>query len=375
MNIKRSFIHPKMLIVFFTLLITSCGLIRSPAISTAMSTDKWICTNFFSLDGQDLFGPEDIAIDFNKSIAYVSSANEGCDEEEICGGIYLLINDKLKRIDIDDNPCEGFKYSLMKPHGISLYLPNNEGETAKLFVINHERNNKEDFVDIFDIDTNNSPELIHRKRIKSPDQYSRLNDLVAVNENQFYVTANNGQILTTVFGLPLSKVLFYDLNSDDKEYKVVVKHLRFANGIARKRDKLYVSTTVSRTLYSWDEVNPGVLNLKSENAIPLGTMLDNIHWTNQKKEAFFLTGNKNARLFTKKNKVYSPSSYYRVAIDESTGNIDKNAIERLRLIDENENLLSTVSTIVPLNEKLYVGSVFQKNTLPECTKIKTGEFK
>jgi len=302
MQMKYKFYLSKIVVVFLVFLITGCGLITEPAIIFSSSQDFWECNNYNQ--GGDinlLSGPEDIAVDFKKPRVFISSTCDG--EEQLkrnCGGLFLLKENEIRKIPVKDNDKCKFDKSLMKPHGISLYQSSDNPENSWLFVINHENNEKiEDFVDIFKIDDTKEPILTHFNRIKSGN-YSGFNDLVAVSDNQFCVTSNGGQFsqFLSVLGWSMSEVLFYN----GKNYKSVKSDLSFANGIARGHNKLYVTTTFSKKLYSWDEISLGQLNLASEVSIPLGTGLDNIHWKSDKKEAFFITGHNSLIKFLKAKK-------------------------------------------------------------------------
>lgn len=219
-------------------------------------------------------GTEDITIDHERNIAFVSAAdrrgwyasqNTAANPEN---GIYTLALDGSDAVVKVSPPMEGFL-----PHGISLWIGDN-GE-RRLFVVNHPPNGDE-LVEIFSVDANN--QLTHLESV-SFDAMSSPNDVLAVGPEQFYVTNDKGiasglgSTLEGYLALPLASVAYWDGSTGD----YVAKGLAYANGINRSADgkTVYVSEILKRRVNVYDrDLATNQLSLRGRLAA--GTAPDNI---------------------------------------------------------------------------------------------------
>ena len=129
------------------------------------------------------------------------------------------------------------------PHGISIVESDNN---IYLNAVNHTSNGNS-VISFSLVDSR----LVFIKEISSPLLVSP-NDLVMINENQFYITndhRNNNtmrKLVEDYLQLSTSNILFYDGNN----FKISKNKLKYANGINISKDfkKLYVSETLGKRI-------------------------------------------------------------------------------------------------------------------------------
>ena len=130
------------------------------------------------------------------------------------------------------------------PHGISIYKSIDE----KIYLNAVSHTSKGHFVISFIL---NGDRLILREEISDPLLVSP-NDLVMINEDQFYITNDHcskdmkGKLIEDYLQLSRSNVLFYD----GSRFNSCQNKLKYANGINISRDGkiLYVAETVGKKL-------------------------------------------------------------------------------------------------------------------------------
>jgi arylesterase/paraoxonase len=216
-----------------------------------------------------LVGPEDIEVDPDLKIAFVS-----CDDrravrrgEKVQGAIYAYALEKPQPL-TNLTPNLPFDFH---PHGISLYR-SSDGE-RRLFVVSHRADGH--YIEIFVL---RGMMLNHLESI-SGQTMTNPNDLVAVGPREFYVT--NMQGATSNFGQNLEKYLqlawAYVLYYDGKDFRKAAEDLAYPNGITVSRDgkTVYVASTIKHIIkvYDRDEAS-GALQYRDE--IDLDTGVDNL---------------------------------------------------------------------------------------------------
>ena len=237
------------------------------------------CSEIYGLEG-----PEDIII-VNDSIAIVSAdprrkilsetktfySYEQKSSNSNQGSIFLynLISNDL--INITENI--NFEFH---PHGISSYK-NVKGD---LFIsaINH--TSKGHFVEVFIFENN---QLKHINKITDALLISP-NDIVMLNENQFYITNDHGskkftgKMIEDYLQLSRSSLIFYNGNN----FEMVIDDLQYANGVNISNDgeQIYVSETIGKTvlIYNRDKISNKLHLLKS---IDVDSGVDNIEVDNK----------------------------------------------------------------------------------------------
>ena len=219
---------------------------------------------------QDLHGTEDLDIDREKGLLFISSSdrwslkagNRAQDD-----GIYVLQLDSGNRpIKLSlENYREEFH-----PHGISFFKQNGQ---SYLYVINHNENGSS--VVLFQY---MEDRLSHLKSIKD-EMMCCPNDLVAVDTDKFYVTNDHGnkdgimRKMEDYMRIASSYLLYYDGSAFIKAYE----DLNYANGVALSNDgkTLYLTHTTGRELLTFDR-NPDTGFLAINTSLKLGTGVDNI---------------------------------------------------------------------------------------------------
>jgi hypothetical protein len=313
------------------------------------------------------YGPEDITV--SSGIAYISSNNRRNNSrentEKIKGGIYRypFVNGELQKMTIK-NPLDktGYFDEKFYPHGISLY-ENPKGKEW-LFVIN-KRNFGEDkisHVEVFEILGN---ELIFTKSIPNQGQFAdNLNDLVAINEKQFYATSNKGvksQITGALLGWGFDELVFYD---GSEYHSTLAKDIAFANGINYNSEKklLIISSSVGRKIRIYKEKEPGTLEeLKPEGEEKLKTSFDNLEWENNEKTTLLVAAHPSLIDFF----LYSfplsfmdqaPSQVFKFSIETSDKTFSLTNVKEIYSDDGHQ--ISASSVAVLNGNKLLLGSVF-----------------
>lgn len=221
----------------------------------------------------NLVGVEDITIDQNTGIAFLSSFDRWSarlDSKLKKGGIYAF-NLKLNA-PIAIPLTTDFRQKDFHPHGISLYQ-SPEGKKI-LFVVSHRK--AKDVVEIFEYknDTLWHQETVSSSLLASP------NDIVGVGERSFYVTNDHNEKQSTertikdYLMIGTGNVVYYD----GKTLKHTgIKGIKYANGINVSADgkQLYLAATTARSISVFDRnIQTGALTKVIE--IETGTGVDNI---------------------------------------------------------------------------------------------------
>lgn len=297
-----------------------------------------------------IYGPEDMQLDEPTGRLYISSSDrwrifQGDQPDD---AIYVLDVDSSSRPRklLHDYPGE------FHPHGISHLR---KDSMAYLFVVNH--NSKGNFIEVFGIEGNN----LRHQREYGDESMCCPNDVVAVDNDKFYVTNDHGtkggfkRTMEDYGRIPYSKVLYFD----GEKFSIAVDGLRYGNGININADgsQLYVATTTGRNLLTYDR-NKTTGALTEVGKLGLKTGLDNIDvdadgniWIAAHPKLLAFVGH--AKDSTKK----SPSQVLRLV--PQPGNQYK--VEEVFMDDG--GILSGSSIAVRYKDHLFVGGVFQPRIL------------
>ena len=300
---------------------------------------------------ESMQGPEDLDIDRENGLLFISSSDRWAlrkDKPAPNDGIYVLnieSGEEPKKIETD--------YSgNFHPHGISLLK---KGEETFLFVVNHNSNG--DFVERFKYENSR---LYHQKSFSDPTMCCP-NDLVAVDEDKFYVTNDHGNKvgLMRVFEDYLKIASSYLLYFDGTEYRKAYEGLNYANGVAISNDgqQLYLTHTTGREMLTFNrKPESGYLDIK--NTLKLGTGVDNITvdevgniWIGAHPKLFsFVEHSKD----TSKN---SPSELLKITPHKS------NTFSIERVFTNDGSQLSGSSVGISFNGEVFIGVVFENKLL------------
>lgn len=218
-------------------------------------------------------GPEDIELDEQRGIAYVSAydrraANAG---QNVRGGIYLI---DLKKPDPEPFSLRTAMVTEFQPHGISLFKV--DSLTNSLLVINHrsdELHTVERFTDHL------GKGFIHYETITG-DELISPNDIAAIDQRRFYFT-NDGRSRKK-FVRSIDTFLFRSTGSigyyNGDSFSIAETDLYFPNGIAfdSAGSRLYVTETTSGLLkvYRIEEDKKNITKIYEQD---IGTGVDNIN--------------------------------------------------------------------------------------------------
>ncbi|XP_061197023.1 serum paraoxonase/arylesterase 1-like [Saccostrea echinata] len=150
-------------------------------------------------------------------------------------------------------------------HGLSLWL-NKEKGTMTIAVVNHPTSGQ-DTIEFFNFDEKKQT-LIHTKTVKDP-LFSSLNDIVLVQENQFYVTCSQKWTRLELFlHIKMGEVLFYD----GIKVKVVAGGHLFANGINVSPDQrfVYVAELLEKKISVYERKSDNSIELKQSKYLDTG---------------------------------------------------------------------------------------------------------
>ena len=292
-------------------------------------------------------GAEDMTIDYESGRMFISSFDRAAavQGENPTGGIYVLDLNSAEAIPnrLDDGLGAGFH-----PHGI--YLNKTDSATWRLWVVNHQNGNQT--IELFEFI--GPDHFAHLKTFKDPLIVSP-NDIVAINEDQFYFTNDHGyteglgMLAENYLGLAFSGVVYFD----GSEFKEVADNISYANGITLSMDQkqLLVASPRKFKLLIYDIQPDGSLTKADE--WDMGSGIDNLEWDN--KGVLWIGSHPNLLRFAsyaKLKKPTSPSEIIRVEGDR---------IESVYLNDGTEVSASTVVAVY--GNRYFVGTVMDDKIL------------
>ncbi len=132
-------------------------------------------------------GPEDMVIDHERGVAYVSSQQrKSGSARQVNGDIFKLdlTNDEPQPVNVTGALAE--EIGFFHPHGLDLFVCA-EGK-RRLFVINH-RSEKSHSIEVFDVEEKC---LKHIGQVIDDEVLTSPNDLVALSEDRFLIVNDHG---------------------------------------------------------------------------------------------------------------------------------------------------------------------------------------
>ncbi|MCP4680702.1 MAG: hypothetical protein GY864_00025 [Desulfobacterales bacterium] len=300
-------------------------------------------------------GPEDITIDPETKMAFVSSDDRraAMRGDKIQGAIYAYSLDPSSAFLINLTTDLPFEFH---PHGITLY--HSEEGKKYLSVINHRDNDH--FIEVFEF---KDMKLNHLESIRGPLMTSP-NDILAVGPRQYYVTNDHGassplgRKMEDYLQLPNSYVLYYDGSG----FRKAAGDIAYANGIAISKDgsTVYVASILGRAIkvFARDRKTE---TLTYRQDIDLGTGADNIEideagnlWVGcHPKMLTFVKHSGDASVF-------APSQIIKI----SSSNSGSYQIKEFYLNIGEEISASSVAAVY--QDRMLIGAVFDDHFL-DCT--------
>lgn len=224
-------------------------------------------------------GAEDMALDRERRILWVSSDDRRPGQETVAGAIHAIAFDAATLTANPVTPVGRAMDATASPHGLSLLVAADGSRV--LGVVNHPKGHRDHAgttVDLYDVGDDNS--LTLRRSVTVPG-VTRINDIAMTGPDSFYATSESD----TAQG-SLSELAGFLLDTDrtgaiwhvvgDAATKVA-DGLAFANSLALSPDgrRLYATGTIDRTLHVFDR-DPSTDALTKIDAAFLGTGLDNL---------------------------------------------------------------------------------------------------
>ena len=216
---------------------------------------------------------EDIQIDRNRSIAYLSSL----DRRALVKG--ENVEGTILQLDLTADPLQAMPALVaappaFRPHGMSLYRMGDGKQ--RLFVISHPPNTAHT-VEIFEQQPDGR--FLHLGTVRDPLLLSP-NAIVAVGPSQFYVANDKGatnaleRMREFVFRSGLSTVVYYD----GQTMRVAADGLKSAVGMGLSPDglKIHVAETLGKRLANYVR-DPVSGELHFVNHVPLDGSPDNVN--------------------------------------------------------------------------------------------------
>ena len=322
-----------------------------------------------------VLGPEDIAIDHEAEIAYVSSQDrlrtkwwlpsvlgERTTDWNERGRIYSVDLRKgltAQEMNVDLPPDRNFH-----PTGIDLYV--SPSGDRRMFVVNW-RAESEFSIEVFDIAEG---ELSHAETVTS-SHLTLPNAIVALSKTHFYVSnsvslPSSVQLFERTFCLPTGNVLFHDLDSGTTWPRVACG-IPFANGLALdpKRNRLFVASTLSSRLLAFP-FNPEKPwePLSAPRTLVLDFMPDNLGWEDAKKDTLWVAGSEFLKsipyMFMLSDT--APSHVARIPLADASATNPFEDVQTKRMYDNDGSEIAQCSVGVPYGaeseRRFLVGSCF-----------------
>jgi len=304
-------------------------------------------------------GSEDLTIDRSAGVAYISSSDRrgAAAGNPKPGAIYSYDLNAESAAPINLTPDADTSF---QPHGISLWV--GPDHRRVLYVINHPVRGTAAYrnsVEVFEI---LGTGLRHRSTIVD----ARLvmpNDLVAVDEDRFYLTNTHHnppgamQSVETYLRLSGANVLYYGRHG----FEVAVENLVFPNGINVSHDgkTVYVASTTMQEVQIYDR-DPATGALQQRDRVAVGSGLDNIDvdedgnlWIGAHPNLLAVTALRDDPA------ALSPSQALRISFAGDEAKIDEIYLNRG---DE----ISAVSVAARSGDRLLLGQIFGDGIL-DCT--------
>jgi arylesterase / paraoxonase len=302
-------------------------------------------------------GPEDITIDQQSGIAYISTDDRRINTQSpgsIEGKIFVMnLSDSLPSLrNVTTASITDFH-----PHGISLWT--NPDGRKYLFAINHRQKNPANVIERFEW---RNDSLIYLESIQDENLMTSPNDVVAVGERSFYVTNDHGyskkgigRTLEDFLQRSISYVNYYDGTS----FRKVASDIAYANGINHSSDntKIFVTSTTGRKIYIYDR-SPATGELTLNQIIDTKTGVDNIEldetgslWIGCHPQMlkFVAHASDPAK--------FSPSQVIKLSINSN------GEYEQKEIFLNNGAAYSGSSVAAVYNNTLLIGSVFENSIL------------
>lgn len=285
-------------------------------------------------------GPEDFALD--TSLTYprlLVSCSERRSGEPFGEIVEVNLETKATRVLPREGNPKDFPF---RPHGIDLQKVDGK---LYLYAISHDNEKNLHVIYQYLVEKDR---LVFQDTISNPKYIISPNDLAVATSGEIYYSndaGKRGSLAEQLFKLKRSTVGYHNPKTD--EWRIAADKMVYANGVAVRNDKVYVSTTRSNRIFQFNKDKDGRLNDRKtltkinglDNLIFYG---DYLITTSHPKVVAFLKHAKNA---DKK----SPSLIHQVDLKTGISNI---------IFADDGYRVSASSTGLIYDGKLYIAQVF-----------------
>ena len=341
-------------------------------------------------DASIFIGPEDITIDHEQNIAYISAdpraqvklAQKAMKPSLPQGAIFALKLDDLmpltQPVIAHDLTSEIMADRDFHPHGIFLQIDKNSGHRT-LFVVNHAYALKDgayhtgNFIERFTID---QPNRLIPDGQYNLDQYECPNDVAAIDHDQIFVTNSTercisltGFLIDRLLGRETGKVLYF--KSPGASPEVIMENFGYANGInVRSVDQqswdLYVADSIS------GEIRRKRFQSKEASEFIIRTLpgVDNLEWDEYGNLYAARCPSKTRFALYGMNRMGGGKWLFFQTAPSRASRIEFNRTEarEIPLFCDDGRLLSASSVAAAHRELMLIGSVFE-HKLIICTNL------
>lgn len=302
------------------------------------------------LTAPGLVGVEDIVVDQEHAVAYLSAADRRTERSggPERGGLFRL------RLDDPDAVPERIDLGVeIYPHGISLWVA--EDGRRELWAIDHAHG--EHAVRRYAIERDGAQEQLRQLAVYTSPLIVSPNDLTVTGEGECYVTNDHGlrgvvlQALEQFARLPLSNVVRISDTGGSVNYLHALTHVPYANGIAWHpgRGEVYVAAMTRREIWRCT-VQPGG-RLRREAVFPTTMCVDNIEV--DPDGSLWIGGHpKILQLLAHASAPEAHSASQVIRMDPVDGSFET-------FFEDDGSLLSGCSVGVRWSDRLLVGSVME----------------
>ncbi|TGL63359.1 arylesterase [Leptospira sarikeiensis] len=298
-------------------------------------------------------GPEDLAVDREAGLLYVSSHERRIKDQE--GKIYFI---ELNSTGLQPKLLETEYPKNFRPHGISLL--NKDGK-YRLYVISHITLYKEHSIEVFERTEKPSAnskagKWKHIQTLQDPLVTSP-NDLSVASGNEIFVSNDHGEggfmtyLFHDLFRMKRSEIAYYD----GKTWSSLGNPISLGNGVlyvkrADGKEFLYRSAFNESSVLKFDIIrNNGKLTLGEPKSILLEGGPDNLEI--DEKGTIFTVTHPSVMKFLKhasNAESHAPTKIFTISPDDSIREIFSNSGE----------LISAGSTALSYKERIYIAQVF-----------------
>ncbi|KAI8903511.1 hypothetical protein EDD86DRAFT_195784 [Gorgonomyces haynaldii] len=240
------------------------------------------------------------------------------------------------------------------PHGLDI-LPTDDG--VLVFAVNHKKHGS-----VIEKFLHKDGSLQHIETIQDQSLLPNPNSVVAVSENEFYVTNDHGATtpLAREYEATTRQKWSYVVFYDGQKVRKVASDIIYANGIYTSADKqsVWVVSATGRKIHVYERKENN--QLRPRDTIDLPFLCDNIN-LDFESGAFYCAGVQKALSFkshVKDANMLCPSHALKITNNTDHDNYFGKKALFLNLVQKDGTQMSAASVAVPTKDKVIVSGIF-----------------